>query len=352
MKAFIKAYCHNNFGDDLFIRILCARYPDVQFYIKAKEEFTSGIADIPNLIIIKPGFLFKAADHISYRMAHHTISEIHILKECDAVILLGGSMFIQNNNWKAIFDEYTFLQKQAKHFFVIGANFGPYTDPEFKTAYEEFFRKADDVCFRDFRSFYLFQNIGNVRQAPDIVFKLKTGKQEKENMISLIPLDLSKRKKLSQYQEQYMHSLADICSEALQNNLKVNIISFCRDQGDEKAAEEILSMIPEREKVHYVKYSINTEEILKLFQSSKYILSVRFHGMILGWLNNCIVCPVIYDQKMKNYLNDLHFPGKSVSIENIRDLSFSDVISNPLIDIQDQVRNSEEQFKALDSLLR
>ena len=38
MKVFLLAYARKNLGDDLFIKMLLDRYPNVDFYIKASTE--------------------------------------------------------------------------------------------------------------------------------------------------------------------------------------------------------------------------------------------------------------------------------------------------------------------------
>ncbi|MDY0404730.1 hypothetical protein P5G51_004325 [Virgibacillus sp. 179-BFC.A HS] len=37
-KVLIHAYTHFNFGDDLFIQILCERYPQTSFYLYARKH--------------------------------------------------------------------------------------------------------------------------------------------------------------------------------------------------------------------------------------------------------------------------------------------------------------------------
>ena len=38
-KILIKAYAQLNLGDDLFIKMLCERYRDVEFYLFANSEY-------------------------------------------------------------------------------------------------------------------------------------------------------------------------------------------------------------------------------------------------------------------------------------------------------------------------
>ena len=53
-KVFIHAYAAGNLGDDLLIRILCERYPRVQFRIFADHTYKERFKDICNLSVYSP----------------------------------------------------------------------------------------------------------------------------------------------------------------------------------------------------------------------------------------------------------------------------------------------------------
>ena len=353
-NIYLKAYCHNNLGDDLFVRIICERYPDTHFYVSSRDDFFHGLEDISNLTRIRPEGIEEKVNSLYYRLTGLTLSEERILKACDAAVLLGGSMFIQNNNWKTQLKSNRRLMKKAPRFYIVGANFGPYQEEVFLKSYHELFSLADGVCFRDRDSFELFQDIPSVRMAADVVFQLNCRNDiEKTETMSVIPVDLSNRRKLAQYHETYISATASVCREALRKGIGVNLISFCRDQGDEKTIEETLNRISadDKSRIKTVFYNDNHEEIIDCISQSRYVLATRFHGMILGFLYGCRTVPVVYDIKTENYLKDLGFSGKTVYPETAMHLSLDDITATPLTDIREHIVNSAEQFADLDGFL-
>ena len=48
-KVALMAYMNANLGDDLFLRILCQRYPNVQFYIRGNNNGKCVAHDLKNL---------------------------------------------------------------------------------------------------------------------------------------------------------------------------------------------------------------------------------------------------------------------------------------------------------------
>jgi hypothetical protein len=57
-KIFLKAYCYQNLGDDLFVRILAKRYPQTLFYLPMQPRFADSFSDVPNVQPIKEGTLY------------------------------------------------------------------------------------------------------------------------------------------------------------------------------------------------------------------------------------------------------------------------------------------------------
>ena len=92
--AIVFIYLVNNLGDDLFLRHICQRYPDVDFYVSVKDVKKSEIfADLDNL-------------YYSCQMAEYSkdfdapVLPERVKKfynEFDACIFLGGSIFMQFN---------------------------------------------------------------------------------------------------------------------------------------------------------------------------------------------------------------------------------------------------------------
>lgn len=54
LKVYIFAYAKNNLGDDIFLKILVEKYPDINFYINIEQEkYMTLLHKYPNVTIIK-----------------------------------------------------------------------------------------------------------------------------------------------------------------------------------------------------------------------------------------------------------------------------------------------------------
>ena len=52
VKSLIRAYLNENLGDDLFVYILCNRYPNIKFSIVGENQFSGITNEISNLKFI------------------------------------------------------------------------------------------------------------------------------------------------------------------------------------------------------------------------------------------------------------------------------------------------------------
>ena len=198
MRVFVKFFAEENLGDDLFLKILLERYPDIQFVILAKEHYKKIFRDYKNLIVVNDNLTTKSKK-IGYRLNMVFLrnffpdkykSRIQTFTEklykdefikSDAFVSIGGSIFIQPKLLPFYQDIilYDYVNQVFKKTFFIGCNFGPYNDPSYKSNYIEIFKQATDVCFREKASYDEFKDLSNVRWKPDVVFSLKVTRVEK-----------------------------------------------------------------------------------------------------------------------------------------------------------------------------
>ena len=147
MKAFLHAYDHVNLGDDLFIRTITSRYPAVRFYMFSTAENKKIFADIPNLKVIdKDAKKFERMKKLRPSLIARYQDKLKL--KCDAVIYIGGSIFMEYPTWENIVNWWRF-QSERYPFYVIGANFGPYQTEEYKEQMKKQFAGLKDICFRD-----------------------------------------------------------------------------------------------------------------------------------------------------------------------------------------------------------
>lgn len=354
-KIFVFAYTNFNLGDDLFIKILCERYTDTKFILCAPKDYRKNFDYLNNLVVIpSDSFVIKIVNYILLKLLNISIREI-IANTCDGIVNIGGSIFMQSENWKKKIKRRKKVLKRP--FFLLGCNFGPFTDENYYTEYKEIFKSYTDVCFRDRYSYELFKELKNVRYASDIIFQLKKNKFKQENNeIAISVIKPSFRKELKNLDRAYYDKIRDIIIYFSNCGYKINLLSFCKNEGDEEAIEEILKILPDTyvNNVEKIFYRNNINDILNVIGTAKYIIATRFHSMIIGWVYNKPVFPIIYNKKMTNVIKDIQFKGESIDIQNISELTVEDLISNMSsepFDVSYQISDAEKHFAKLDIFL-
>lgn len=356
-KVMVYAYTKFNLGDDLFLKILFERYPDTLFVLIAPKEYRKVYNNKNVKIFSSQNIVLRGTNYILRRINKRLTINKFISKSCDASVYIGGSVFQQGNNWKVAIENRKSLLNKNQPFYVLGANFGPFDDNDYYIEYKKIFSEYKDICFRDNYSYNLFKDLKNVRLADDIVFSLdynRKPKSDKNIVISVIKP--SYRKYLSEYDDLYYKKIKDISLKFIENGYKITLMSFCKHEGDEEAIKEILKLVPKKylQYVNQYNYRGNIEESLDIISTASLVVATRFHSMILGWLFNKPVVPIVYSSKMTNVMNDVGFNGLYTDIANIDQLdpiAVYDAINSNLIDITEQIENSKKHFKELDKLL-
>lgn len=357
-KIMLYAYTKFNLGDDLFVKVLCDRYPDTKFALYAPKEYKTSFKDIENIKIYpSDSIIYRGIDFILRKLKLKYSIRKFIAQQCDAAVYIGGSLFMQQKNWRKVYENKKSMKISNKPFFLLGANFGPFEDKEFYLKHKELFKQYTDICFRDEYSYNLFKDLSNVRLAEDVIFQLKREDvQYKEGNIVISVIKPSIRKDLLHYDDIYYKKIKEIVVYFIEKEYSITLMSFCEKEGDDEAIEKIINLIPE----HYLNkitkhlYKQNMEETINIMAKSDFVVATRFHSMILGWIYNKPVFPIAYSKKMTNVLQDLDFKGEYVEFSNISNLKPQDVffsMNSNLIEVSEQVKNAEKQFKKLDEYL-
>lgn len=363
-KIILYAYGEFNLGDDLFIKLLLERYPNTQFVFYAHEAYKKALASYKNIKVInKDNFIVNITKKIIPNIHNRRINRIE--KKVDAMVYIGGSIFIEYPNWK---DNIEWYKNKSKKFsvFIIGANFGPYTQKGYVEGFRKIYPMLTDVCFRDRYSYNLFKECNTVRMAPDVIFSLKSEIKKvykKQVFISVIdcesrnknniPLDL-----MDKYDSDYIFKLSEIVEKFIDDGYNIILSSFCDAENDIKCIEKIYDKIDKKKKCNikilsYIGY--NLDEILDSINESEYIISSRFHASILGLVYNKPIFPIIYSSKTENMLKDLEFKGNYIKVSEINTINYEYVRKNLderiVLDISKVRKESEEQFLGLDKFL-
>lgn len=235
-KILIKAYAQLNLGDDLFIKMLCERYKDTEFYLFATPEYENlkGIETNNLKILYNNTFAKKILFRLGRKFGVYNILEDLKAKELDGVVNIGGSIFIENDFSKEDFKIRERNLEFGKNYFILGANFGPYKSEAFKSMYHDFFKKCKDVCFRERYSYELFKDLENVRFGKDIVFSLKQETVAKEDYVLFSIILPSARPGFSGIESEYFNRLKTLTLDIIKSGKKLNLCPFVKGKKTKK----------------------------------------------------------------------------------------------------------------------
>ena len=360
-KILVNAYYNLNLGDDLFLKVLFDRYPNTQWDLltnnKMYNEIFRSNKNVKILRTISAKIFGRNLDLFS-KLNDYVFN----YKKYDAFVNIGGSIFMENRNWRTSIKERSNIPKRFKSSnrpsFIIGSNFGPYQDELYVEKHKQFFSLFDDICFRDEYSFNIFQNLQNTRLAPDVVFSLneKFENTIKEKSVGISIIDLEKRGKLKDYKKDYKNKMIHIIEAYINRGYQIKLFSFCENEGDLKAISEIIDELKNNyiEYVKVVNYKGDIKSTLDEFKTCETIVGTRFHSIILALVFNQNIYPLIYSDKTYNILHDINMTSVYSYIEDIDCLDVEETIdrtqNNKLIN-REILFESERQFEGLDNFI-
>jgi len=355
--VFLYAYDNRNLGDDLFVHTITKRYPGVRFYLWASERSRETYAELSNLKVLTDNdFWVRTLGKLSPR----NVGRIRRFYEraADAVVYIGGSIFIEYPNWRNILNWWDFAAENYP-LFVLGANFGPYSSEDYRETLDKIFLKTQDVCFRDRFSKECFSDNPKVRCAPDILFSLPLPPAEKKKQAFFSIIDCEQKEegqnRLAQYDADYVHFMAEQADRLIENGWSVVFSSFCKAQGDERGIDKVLRVMKNANQVQFCHYDgTNAALVLQTLAESRRIYATRFHAAILGLAAEAEVIPIVYSDKTIHVLEDISSTIHYLDIRNLSNDRRIDKLPVSKIESKDLINLSleaESHFLKLDSVL-
>ncbi|MDO4466476.1 MAG: polysaccharide pyruvyl transferase family protein [Bacillota bacterium] len=348
---YIIAYFNKNFGDDLFVRTLVRRYPNEIFYVSERKK---RIGDLSNEKNLKYNTFIRSIVLKIKKMVCKDESGLinnKKVKKAKALVRIGGSIFMEMPGWQD-----RKIRYDNKNVFYIGANFGPYTTLEYKEDVKDRIKQSISCCFRDKYSYKEFSDLNNVHYAPDVLFGYPyLPEYKKGETIGISVIDFMGKSNLREYCEQYEDGIVSLCNHYTSLGKKVSLLGFCEPEGDMNAVNRIMERIEKKELVSSICYDGEIDKFLDILNDCEIIFATRFHAMILGFIMNKKVLPIIYSKKQTHVLEDMCFQG---IIWNILDGdNFSEELFNVDMNKVDDgtlsklIAESEKQFYHLDVFL-
>lgn len=352
-KIFLWGYWVKNFGDDLFLKVYLEQIKefDIITYILTEKKYKSFYQKMGIRTICKDTFIYRLTYKLLISLGLPELFFLMISKK-SLFVMLGGSLFAENKGIaveKLQFKNLFYAVSKAKKSFVIGSNFGPYSNESYKNKYEMLFSKMEDVCFRDKKSYEMFsQSLKNVRYAPDIAFEGKWNKSNNQINKSIVisVINLENRTNLSKFKEKYEKVIAEICIEHIKKGNKVYLISLCEKEGDILSCSRIQNMVKKNTNYYpEIKEYTSIDKTIKLFSSAKKIYATRFHALMVGLYFNKNIVPIIYNEKG---INAIQTYCESLSYFLIED--FNDLTSHKMIETNQIAKlklTNSKQFQEL-----
>ncbi|RVT63843.1 polysaccharide pyruvyl transferase family protein [Niallia taxi] len=343
MKILVDAFIEKNFGDDLFLKIVFERYSEtIEWYVITDSEEKLDA--------------FKA-----YKNVYLYNRKKHNIWNFDGVLNIGGSIFMQNGKrWiRQLVSRLRYalpMKLKGKPVYILGCNYGPSnSNLMYKTnkLYIKHFVK--DICFRDKESYGLFKTIKQARVASDIVYSLKCNHQnineDKKIGISIMNFDDQ------QVNKDLVNKLVDISNHYISKGYSIDYLAFCENQNDVETYRAIEQKISDTSKknINLNIYQGNIDNYLNSMQNLQYIITLRFHSLILAQVLGKNYYPIVYSKKTTNILIDQEYKGQFTKVEDIAQLKLSDVVAklekNKIPIKQSIVDQANSHFEKLDEYI-
>ena len=339
------------------VQLLLKRYPQYTFYCD-DYNFDQSFCAFPNMVsretfYEKYGRLNHIVSLATFNRKKTAVFDVifnNIEKRICSSMYIGGSLFMEGY----VDAEHEIQMIEHTPFFIIGANFGPYTSNAYRDSFEEYFNKCAGVTFRDKKSYDLYKHLPNVKYAPDVVFTLDTGSLNMEkhsNRVLISILDVSRKKGIEMHAEQYEQLIAQCCVTAVKRGKIPVLMSFCKQEGDEVVIDRIQNRLPDeiRKKLETFFYRGNMNEALEQFRLADEVIATRFHAMVLALKFRKPFFVISYNAKIDNVLCDLGIQNY-VDIKSVSSIKAEELFSNISgpYDISAYMAEAEKQYEQFD----
>lgn len=329
-------YAGRNLGDDLFFQTLIKRYPNIRFIQYAKESFKSEYWKEDNIRVL-PTWVQSA--YLRLPVSYPTWGGKN-----GAQVIIGGSIFQDDQNWKRNKEHYQKIIGSDQPVFIIGSNVGPIRSNTFTNEVGDIFQGTQSVTLRDRFSVKLYENLDHVSYVPDLILTRKETPNPISNTLGISVMDLG---------EAYIQTIAKWTMEAVASGLTVTLFSFSEKLGDEGAIKKIMKRLDSetKGKVQYCLYRGNITETMSIISQMEGMIATRFHSMILGIVFQQNVFSIIYSDKTAHVLADFPHRIPSARVEEVSNIGFEEVLDqmkNQSFDWTETRKQAQDHFWALD----
>ena len=351
--VYVNFFAERNYGDDAFVFRLIGRYPNVRFILRGSEYALKPFEPRANVTLKKTNPFAEKLNKAVKKLTKKDFLYRLNARRAAVCLTIGGSVFIEPKpqNMETYFRDKSAKFYPKKHNLIIGANFGPYKSERFSDFFRKELARYDDVTFRDKDSYSLFEELGNVRYVPDILFGIgeldRDTEPEYSDYVVISVIDRADDR------EAYIDKIRELAEFYGKKGLRTVLLALCENQGDAKLCRDIQSRCPDLAET--VVYDGDVNRIINLIKNADYVIASRFHAVITAFVYGVPCFPVVYSNKTENMLADIGFKGESCDINSLGGLSLPTVDSNRAdgctVSAERYAAASDEHFAKLDELI-
>ncbi|MBE6827614.1 MAG: glycosyltransferase [Ruminococcaceae bacterium] len=356
-KLVLYGFYGHNLGDDIFFDMLFKRYPDILFYVLCTPDYAPVFGKYANVRFYdctRPAV--QKINALGKKLGIRDLFEWLLLDATDGAVHIGGSVYQQIADWELDLKIRKDRHHLGKKFFAISNNFGPYSTEDYYKFWYRQFKKWDDICFRDYYSYNLFNGIPHVRVAPDLLFSYPHApcESKKKVAVSVINPRFRVRSFTEEQSAAYEKKIAELIEFYAGRGYEISLLGFCTLEEDQTEIEIIKQMLSDEtsEKVVSTVFADSIDAVINEIRESEIVIATRFHAMILGYIFGKDVLPICYGDKMSNVVRDFVLSAETIKMTELGRYSVQelDILRNSLgaEQIAHLSARASEQFAGLD----
>lgn len=326
MNILLDAYFDRNFGDDLFVDTITKLYAEYKFYAFMEyypSEIQKWAERIPNLyllpdcaVMLRKGFF-------------------------DAYICVGGDIFPDGGDFskrKAWVD--AVKAANGKIFFLGFSLFSNYSE-QTQREIMDLMKDADVIAPRDGISAELLRKWMPEREIPvmaDLGFLAKWAVADSRKPKAVTRLGIAVRRPgyaEEAAMEAYNATVAEIINEFLTEEAGREAVILALSSGsvrDKEVAAAIIEKVTEPARVRICTYDGDLENMQQELKQCDLVICTRFHALVACIAMGIPYCPVNYEVKMDNLLQEIGYPGEQFHFKEIKYLRdhWKSIIAQPV----------------------
>ena len=337
-KILLNYYSRKNFGDDLFVELFSKYFSEHKiyrlgnpFYVPRNRNKNVKVS-LWSYVFTVLGKIQSLSKNNKWTRYFDSLSNKVLefaKKGKDANVLIGGSIF-QEHKTDSIMQEIDFSVREGrcefeldsniqanKNTFIIGANLGPVYSKHYFDNTKARFKYYAHITLRDYASYNAVKECGNVQYAPDITFMYKPRKNVIKDTLVISIMNIENQTSNPIIINAYYRLLEESAKEFLEMGQRVRVLSFCKREGDDIAALKLSQNVSGYDQFDTYSYDGDSSKLMEYFERASMVIATRFHSMIMAFVHDVPVFPIMYNCKMEHYLQDIEFNGKYATLENL-----------------------------------